>query len=108
MQWNNSQYGGFSSTKPWLPVNQNRTEINVEKQKNDPNSLLNFYRSLIKLRKGSNALKLGKLSVLKSSKNVFAYLRFWKEEQVIVALNFSSENILCRCEINRKSESDSQ
>jgi alpha-glucosidase len=104
MQWNNSQYGGFSSIKPWLPVNQNRTEINVEKQKNDPNSLLNFYRSLIKLRKGSNALKLGKLSVLKSSKNVFAYLRSWKEEQIIVALNFSSENISADLKLTGKAK----
>ena len=43
MCWNNSEYGGFSDVKPWLALNEHASEINVEKQINDPDSVLSFY-----------------------------------------------------------------
>ena len=43
MCWNSSEYGGFSDVKPWLALNEHASEINVEKQINDPDSVLSFY-----------------------------------------------------------------
>lgn len=43
MCWNSSEYGGFSDVKPWIALNEHASEINVEKQINDPDSVLSFY-----------------------------------------------------------------
>lgn len=51
MQWNSSVNAGFTKGKPWLNVNKNYIDINVEKQLTDDNSILNYYKSLIKLKK---------------------------------------------------------
>ena len=51
MQWTGEENAGFTAGTPWLRVNSNYTAINVEKQTIDPNSVLNFYKKLIALRK---------------------------------------------------------
>lgn len=51
MQWNGEENAGFTAGTPWLRVNSNYTAINVEKETIDPNSVLNFYKKLIALRK---------------------------------------------------------
>lgn len=51
MQWTGEEYAGFTAGTPWLRVNSNYTAINVEKETIDPNSVLNFYKKLIALRK---------------------------------------------------------
>ncbi len=51
MQWNTQENAGFTTGTPWLKVNDNYTEINVETQDTDPDSVLNYYRKLIALRK---------------------------------------------------------
>lgn len=50
MQWNSSNFAGFSDVTPWFPVNPNYKTINVAQQQQDPNSILNFYKALIKLK----------------------------------------------------------
>lgn len=50
MQWDDSLYAGFSTAEPWIPVNPNYQQINAEQQRNDPHSVLAFYRKLIALR----------------------------------------------------------
>ena len=59
MQWNNKINAGFSATNPWLIVNPNYEKINVEIQENNPNSILNFYRKMIAIRKTNNVLVYG-------------------------------------------------
>ena len=102
MQWDASQYAGFSTVKPWLPVNENKEKINVARQKQDQNSLLNHYKSLIELRKGSSVLKWGRLQVLESSREVFAYLRFESGKRLVVALNFLDEKISAGLKLTEK------
>lgn len=51
MQWTGEENAGFTAGTPWLRVNSNYTAINVEKETMDPNSVLNFYKKLIALRK---------------------------------------------------------
>lgn len=104
MQWDDSQYAGFSRVKPWLPVNENKSEVNVAHQESDPNSLLNHYRSLIKLRKDYEVLKWGKLQVLESSREVFAYLRSWRGKRIVVVLNFLGETISAGLQLSEKAQ----
>lgn len=89
MQWDDSAYAGFSSIKPWLPVHPNYRTRNVEAQKADPNSMLNFTRDLIKLRRGKSALVRGDYTLLtEKPTNTLVYLRETAEQRVLVALNF--------------------
>lgn len=54
MQWNSSINSGFSKHKPWIEINDNFKDINVEKQINNEDSILNFYKKMIKIRKSNN------------------------------------------------------
>lgn len=76
MQWDASKNGGFSAGKPWLAVNPNYEKINVESQEKDPASILNFYRSLAKLRASDEAWVYGDYElVLAEHPQVYAYTR---------------------------------
>ncbi len=97
MQWNDTEYAGFSEAEPWLPVNPDKDIVNVEKEQNDPKSILNYYKELLKLRKSSSALKLGEyIAVETDNPEVFAYLRTYGEEEKLVILNFNAETVKVR------------
>lgn len=97
MQWNNEPNSGFSppDVTTWLPVNPNYAMgVNVETQKTDPNSLLNFYRNMLHLRQSTPALIAGDYRVLHLESA--AYLTFLRHDPssgqtCLVALNFSNE-----------------
>ena len=92
MQWSSADNAGFSTVKPWLPVGANYTTHNVAVEENDPNSILSFYKSLIKLRRSNDALVNGKYVALnESDPNVLSYLRQSKESSVLVAINMSQQ-----------------
>ena len=92
MQWNDSTYAGFSSAKPWLPMHPNYRIRNVDAQKADPDSMLNFTRKIIKLRRENPALHHGDFSLLtKEPKDALAYLRQTPEQSIFVALNFKDD-----------------
>ncbi|MFC2064402.1 alpha-glucosidase [Chloroflexota bacterium] len=94
MQWDGSDYSGFSSSQPWLPVHPDFPFRNVEMQKNDPNSLLNFTRRLIQIRKENSALHSGSYSQLEpGSKKVMAFIRESSDQTILIALNFSSKKV---------------
>jgi oligo-1,6-glucosidase len=90
MQWTAGENAGFSKVKPWLGVNANHKYINYESQKNDPASVLNFYKSLIALRKKSECLKFGEFVPLYADDRLMLYRRTLENEVYTVALNFSS------------------
>ena len=90
IQWNTSKNGGFSDSEPWLKVNPNYLEINVENQEKDENSILNFYRKMITVRKGNKVLVYGDYECInEEDENLFIYRRWDSEESYIVLLNFS-------------------
>jgi alpha-glucosidase len=90
MQWNDSENAGFSQAKPWLPVPPTYKTHNVAAESKDPNSVLEFYRSVLKLRHTSRALLDGDYTALnESDPHVLSYLRVYKDEAVLVALNMS-------------------
>jgi oligo-1,6-glucosidase len=92
-QWDTTLNSGFSTGKPWLKVNPNYTVINAEAQEKDPNSVLNYFRKLVQLRKLEPALIYGKYTLLdKENPAVFAYIREEGDKKLLVLLNFSDKN----------------
>jgi alpha-glucosidase len=90
MQWNDSANAGFSAVAPWLPVDARYATYNVESEKRDPNSILNYYRQLLAMRHTNRALLDGKYVALnENDANVLAYARSYKGHTVLVVLNMS-------------------
>ncbi len=88
MQWNDTAYAGFSTAKPWLPVHPNYIQRNVSAQQADPDSLFNFTKKLLALRKEIPALRRGDFIPLETPHGMLAYLRRTEEQSVLVAMNF--------------------
>ncbi len=97
MQWSDADGAGFTTGRPWRAPQRNYAEVNVAAQDDDPESLLNLYRRLIRLHTSEPALAQGTFTALKSSNiTVGAYLRQHEDSAVLVALNFGvapAENI---------------
>ncbi|TDD96574.1 glycoside hydrolase family 13 protein [Flavobacterium cellulosilyticum] len=92
-QWDASKNAGFTTGKPWLKVNQNYTTVNAEIEENNPNSILNYFRKIVKLRKQYPVLVYGKYTLLdKENPKVFAYTRELEGKKLLVLLNFSSDS----------------
>jgi len=92
MQWNENLNAGFTTGKPWNKVNPDYTRINVEAQNKEPDSILNFYRKLIWIRKKNITLRQGKYRENPDSpKGVFSFFRETTEETLLVVLNFTDK-----------------
>ncbi|OSM94301.1 glycoside hydrolase family 13 protein [Lonsdalea populi] len=92
MQWSAAAQGGFTTGTPWLAVNPNYTKINAEAQVDDPHSVYGYHRRLIVLRRQTPALIHGEYRDLAPEHpDLFAYTRTLKDEQYLVAINFSRE-----------------
>lgn len=93
MQWNSQANAGFSEgAKTWLKVNENYKQINVEAQELEENSVLNYYKKLIQLRKKTPALIYGDYADLRPNCNkIWLYTRILGEDKVLVMNNFTSE-----------------
>ena len=90
MQWDESKNAGFSDAKPWLPVPPTYKTHNVADEWKDTDSILSFYRSVLKLRHTNKALLDGSyLPLNENDKNVLTYLRVYKDQAVLVALNMT-------------------
>ena len=89
-QWDTTVNAGFTTGKPWLKINPNYKTINVATEEIDPNSPLNYFRKMVKLRKNDLTLVYGKYTLLdKDNPQVYSYTREWKGEKLGVVLNFS-------------------
>ncbi|HBS7601978.1 TPA: alpha-glucosidase [Klebsiella pneumoniae] len=94
MQWSNEANGGFSRVSPWLKVNPNYTEINVEAALNDPDSIFFHYQKLIALRKNKPIITWGKYQqLLEAHQEVFAYQRILDNEHIVVISNFCGHQV---------------
>ena len=90
MQWDESENAGFSKTAPWLPVPPTAKTHNVADESKDPESVLTFYKKVLKLRHTNKALLEGTYSALnQNDQNVLSYLRTYQGQAVLVALNMS-------------------
>ena len=95
VQWNAEKNAGFTSAdKPWFFVNPNYTEINVEAAEKDPDSILNFYRRLLKFRKENDVVIYGTYEeIYKDSNELYAYIRRLGSKKVLVVCSFSEKAV---------------
>jgi alpha-glucosidase len=93
MQWDGSDNAGFSQAKPWLPVPPSYKTHNVAVESKEPDSVLEFYKKVLKLRHGNQALLDGSYQAInEDDANVLSYLRVYKDQMVVVvALNMSGK-----------------
>ncbi|MEB6538291.1 alpha-glucosidase [Serratia plymuthica] len=92
MPWNDGPNGGFSAATPWFALNANYRDINVARQSGEPDSVLNFYRALIRLRKQTPALLYGRYRLLLAEhRHIYAYTRTLDDRQLLVLCNLSGE-----------------
>ena len=94
MQWDDSKFAGFSSTKPWLDVNANYNKINVELEQNNLYSILNYYREIIRIRKNNLTLIYGDfLDLEPSNEQLYIYKRWDQQKTYFIVLNFSDDKV---------------
>ncbi|MGE8078753.1 glycoside hydrolase family 13 protein [Peribacillus loiseleuriae] len=92
MQWNGNKEAGFTTDKPWIKVNPNYQEINVEKALDDPDSVFYYYKKLISLRKNNEVMVYGDYQDLSlNEENLYVYARTFKEVTWLIVLNHSDE-----------------
>lgn len=92
MQWTGGKNAGFSTGEPWMAVNPNASYINVEAEERDQDSILHYYRDLLKLRKESETLLYGLFTLLeKDDPKLFVYTRTLHDEGYLIVANFSQE-----------------
>lgn len=96
MQWDDSCFAGFSTVKPWLKVNENKSFINVQSSLKDEHSILSYYKKLIALHKELPIVKEGVYrDLLPASTTIFAYERSIEKQKLLVICNFSAKEIKC-------------
>ena len=105
MQWSDGENAGFTNGKPWLKVNPNYKDINVSDQENREDSLLNYYRKLIALRKSDEYRELLTYGItepiFENEDKIFAYKRVNESGEIVVLANFGKQDKVLELE-NRK------
>ena len=92
-QWSAAPNAGFSTARPWLGVNPNYVEINLERELADPASVFHYYRRLIALRKATPALIYGEFVAQAAPAALFVYRRRDGDDEFEVALNLSDQPV---------------
>ncbi|MCK4552286.1 MAG: alpha-glucosidase [Tenericutes bacterium] len=92
MQWNDSKHAGFSTHKPWIKTNPNYKNINVQKSIDDENSIFQYYREVISLRKKHPIIVYGAYQDINfRNKKLYSYRRYNNTEELVVLCNFSDK-----------------
>ncbi|OZS77888.1 glucohydrolase [Tetzosporium hominis] len=92
MQWSEEANAGFTTATPWIGMNPNYTEINVDRQLADEASILNYYKAMIRLRKENEALIYGAYELLlEEDKQVYAYTRTLEGTTFVIVSNLTAE-----------------
>jgi glycosidase len=93
MQWSDAPNAGFTTGEPWLALNENYPDINVEAARADEDSVWNYYRRLIDLRHDEDVLVYGEYELLlPDHEQLYAYTRTLDNETALVVLNWSDES----------------
>lgn len=92
MQWSDLDNAGFTTKTPWLKINDNYPEINVKNQEDDPDSVLNYYRKLIGVRKSPEYKEVFTygdfVPAYLDTESIMAYYRETDEQRILVVANF--------------------
>ena len=99
MQWSSEKNAGFSTGKPWLKVNKNYPEINVEKQLQEKDSILQFYKDMIQLKKDHKIFTYGSYDLLlPDDEQIIAYKRELEGQTALIITNLSDQQATCPVE----------
>ncbi|MDU5108055.1 alpha,alpha-phosphotrehalase [Clostridium sp.] len=99
MQWNDMKKAGFTSGNPWIKVSDNFNKINVEVERTNDNSILNYYKKLIEIRKNNKIVSEGKfIPILEEHSKILAFIRELNGKKILVACNFYGEKIMASLE----------
>jgi alpha-glucosidase len=91
MPWSDSSDGGFGSDRPWLPFDPAHRRFNVDAQRGDPNSVLNWTRKLIELRMANAALREGSIHLLgEVDEQTVAFERMTGGQRLVCVFNLSA------------------
>ncbi len=94
VQWDDSENAGFTTGKPWFPVNKNYHEINAKKEAENPDSILNHYKKLIKFKKENPVAIYGDYKEhYKNSSKLYVYERNYKGSRLLVINSFTEDNV---------------
>ena len=94
VQWSDAENAGFTTGSPWFYVNQNYPQINVAQQEADPDSILNFYKKAIDLRKSLPVVKEGTYrELLKLHPSIYCYVREMEGQRLLVVCSFAKRNV---------------
>jgi oligo-1,6-glucosidase len=94
MQWDDGPVAGFTIGRPWIAVNPNYTEINVAAQRDDPASVLSFFRRLIRLRRDHPVVAEGHFTMLlPDDERIYAFSRTLGDTELVVAANFTRDPV---------------
>ncbi len=92
MQWNDGKGAGFTQGDPWIKINENHTRINAQKQVGDPDSIFNYYKQVIHLRKAYDIITDGAYRILDAENpNVYTYAREDENAKLLVMCNFTAQ-----------------
>ena len=93
VQWDNSKNAGFSEAKPWFYVNPNYKKVNAAAEEEDPNSILNFYRKCLALRKSTDTLIYGTYKeYYHLSSKIFEYERSLDGDRYLIVCSYSKQH----------------
>ena len=95
VQWNSTKNAGFTTGEPYISVSDNYSEINVEKALEDTDSIFYHYKNLVALRKKHDIIAYGDFKpILEEDSQIFAYVRSYKEEKLLVVNNFYGKDTI--------------
>ena len=101
MQWSAEENAGFTSGTPWFHINENYKEINAAAALADPDSILNFYKKAIALRKSLPVVQNGSYQdYYKNSNELYVYARETKEQKLLVICSFTDRPVRFRAPYN--------
>ena len=94
VQWTDGEHAGFTTGTPWFYVNENYKDINVEQALHDPDSILNFYKKAIALRKSLPVVRDGNYQeYYRGSDKLYVYARETKEQKLLVICSFTDKPV---------------
>lgn len=101
MQWNHKTNAGFSKGKPWMRVNPNYLDVNVEKSLKDNNSVFYTYQKLVQLRKSHEVLRHGRYVLVdRDHSSIYVYKRILRDQELMVICNFYEKEVDYKVELN--------
>ena len=91
MQWSKEPFGGFSKSRPWLPLGEDVTQRNIQEQKEIPHSILCTVKDLITIRKHHSCLHQGSIQWLSAPEGLLRYKRIDQTESLLIEINLSKK-----------------